>query len=212
MLNKLGNINFYMITDSNFTKNGIISDVDNALRAGCNIVQYREKNKSVGDMIREAKQLKKLCFGKAIFLINDRIDIALAVDADGVHIGQEDMNFEIVKKLLGNDKIIGLTVHNLEEALYAEKLGLDYIGLAPIFETDTKLDAHKPCGIEMIKRVRKAVNLPIVAVGGINRENIKEVIWAGADSVVSIRAILNSDDTYCEIKDFIRIIGECKSR
>ena len=211
MLNKLGNIDFYMISDSNFTKNGVISDVKDALRAGCRIVQYREKNKSVKEMIREAKQLKKLCFNKATFLINDRIDVALAVDADGVHIGQEDMDFEIVKRLLGEDKIIGQTVHDSEEAFEAEKLGLDYIGVAPIFKTDTKIDANKPCGIEMIKRIRKKVNLPIVAVGGIDKKNVKDVILAGADSAVSIKAVLTSDDIYNEIKDFIRIIGECKS-
>jgi thiamine-phosphate pyrophosphorylase len=211
MLNKLENIDFYMITDSNFTKNGVISDVKNALRAGCRIVQYREKNKSVKDMIREAEQLKKLCFKKALFLINDRIDVALAVDADGVHIGQEDMDFEIVKRLLGEDKIIGQTVHNPEEAFKAERLGLDYIGVAPIFKTDTKIDANKPCGIEMLKRIRKKVNLPIVAVGGIDKKNVKNVVLSGADSIVSIKAVLNSDDIYNEIKDFIRIIGECKS-
>ena len=127
-----------MVTDSTLSKNGIISDVENALRAGCNILQYREKHKSTKDMIIEAKHVKQICEGKATFLINDRIDVALAVDADGVHIGKEDMPFKTVRLLLGKDKIIGLTVHNLEEAFEAEKLGVDYIGLAPIFKTDTK--------------------------------------------------------------------------
>jgi thiamine-phosphate pyrophosphorylase len=201
-----------MVTDSTLSKNGIISDVENALRAGCNIFQYREKHKSTRDMIKEAKRLKKICQGKATFLINDRIDVALAVDADGVHIGKEDMPFETVRLLLGNDKIIGLTVHNLEEAFEAEKLGVDYIGLAPIFKTDTKKDAQKPCGIEVIKKIKKEVNLPVVAVGGIDKKNVKEVIKAGADSVVSIKAVLISNDVYSEISDFIRIIKECKSR
>ena len=129
-----------MVTDSTLSKNGIISDVENALRAGCNILQYREKHKSTKDMIIEAKHVKQICEGKATFLINDRIDVALAVDADGVHIGKEDMPFETVRLLLGKDKIIGLTVHNLEEAFEAEKLEVDYIGLAPIFKTDTKQD------------------------------------------------------------------------
>ena len=212
MSNKLDNIDFYMVTDSSLSKNGIISDVENALRAGCKIVQYREKYKSTREMIKEAKHLKQICDGRATFLINDRVDIALAVDADGVHIGKEDMPFETVKTLLGKDKIIGQTVHNLEEAFEAVKLGVDYIGLAPIFKTDTKKDAHKPCGIKMIKKIRKEVNLPIVAVGGIDKENIKEVIEAGADSAVSIKAVLGSDDIYSEITDFIRIIKGCKSR
>ncbi len=212
MLNKLRNIDFYMVTDSNLTKNGIISDVETAIRAGCKLVQYRERNKSTSDMVNEALKLKQICSGKAIFLVNNRIDVALAVDADGVHIGQNDMDFQIVRKLLGKDKIIGLTVHNLEEALEAQSLGLDYIGLAPIFETNTKRDAHKPIGIDMVERIRKEVNLPMVAVGGINKANVKDVIRAGADSAVSIESVLITDDIYSEIRDFIRIIGECKSK
>jgi thiamine-phosphate pyrophosphorylase len=210
MLNKLENIDFYMITDSNLTKNGIDSDVSNAVDAGCKIVQYREKCKSTKDMIKEAKKLKKICNDKAFFLINDRIDVALAVDADGVHIGQDDMDIKSVRRILGNDKIIGLTVHNLEEALEAKKLGLDYIGVAPIFQTDTKKDTLKPCGVELIKKIREKVELPIVAVGGIDKQNLKDVICAGADSAVSINTVLASNDVYSEIKDFIRIIGECK--
>ena len=212
MSNKLDNIDFYMVTDSSLSKNGIISDVENALKAGCRIVQYREKQKSTRGMIKEAKHLKQICDGKASFIINDRVDVALAVDADGVHIGKEDMPFKTVKTLLGKNKIIGQTVHNLEEAFEAEKLGVDYIGLAPIFKTDTKKDAQKPCGIIMIKKIRKEVNLPIVAVGGIVKDNIEDVIKAGADSVVSIKAVLGSDDIHSEITDFIRIIKECKLR
>jgi thiamine-phosphate pyrophosphorylase len=201
-----------MITDSNLSKNGIISDVKDAVKAGCKIVQYREKNKSTKDMIKEAKELKQLCNGKAIFLINDKIDVSLAIDADGVHIGQKDMDFKIARRLLGDNKIIGLTVHNIEEALEAEKLGLDYIGVAPIFKTDTKKDALEPCGVEMISKIREKVNLPIVAVGGIDKSNIKNVIKAGADSAASIESILGSNDIYSEIKDFIKIIEECKLR
>jgi thiamine-phosphate pyrophosphorylase len=210
MLNKLEDIDFYMITDSNLTKNGIVSDVSNAVKAGCKIVQYREKGKSTKDMIDEAKNLKKICNDKAIFLINDRIDVALAVDADGVHVGQDDIDITTARRLLGDDKIIGLTVHNLEEAFKAERLGFDYIGVAPIFKTDTKKDALEPCGIEMIKTIRNKVNIPIVAVGGINKQNLKGVICAGADSAVSINAVLASNDVYHEINDFIKIIGECK--
>ena len=118
-MNNLENIDFYFITDSELSKNGIFSDVENALNTGCKIVQYREKNKSTKDMIEEGNKLRELCDGRAIFLINDRIDIALAVNADGVHIGQKDMSYNFSKKLLGKNKIIGLTVHNLAEALEA---------------------------------------------------------------------------------------------
>jgi thiamine-phosphate pyrophosphorylase len=211
-LNNLKNIDFYFITDSELSKNEIFSDVENAIKAGCKIIQYREKNKRTKDMIKEARKLKEICNGKAIFLIDDKIDIALAVDADGVHLGQDDMPYHCAKELLGNSKIIGLTVHNLEEALEAESLGVDYIGLAPIFKTGTKEDTRDPIGPKMIEIVREKVKIPIVAVGGIKRENIKDVIKAGADSIVSIYAILKADSIYEEVSEFIRIIKESKSK
>ena len=211
-LSKLDDIDFYFVTDSELSKESIFSDVKNALNAGCKIIQYREKKKSTKEMIEEAKQLKKICNGKAIFLINDRVDIALAVNADGVHIGQDDISFEVARMLLGEEKIIGLTVHDLDEAINAEKLGVNYIGLAPIFKTDTKEDARDPIGTKMIEIVKKNVGLPIVAVGGINKNNLKKVMKAGADSVVSIYAVLNTNDVYKEISEFIKIIKECKSK
>jgi thiamine-phosphate pyrophosphorylase len=211
-LNNLKDIDFYFITDSELSKNGIFSDVENAIKAGCRIIQYREKNKSTKEMIEDGNQLRKICNGRAVLLIDDRIDIALAIDADGVHIGQEDMPYHSVKKLLGKDKIIGLTVHNLEEALEAERLGVNYIGLAPIFKTGTKEDARNPIGPEMIRLVKEKVKLPLVAVGGIKRENIKDVIEAGADSIVSIYAILKADSLYDEVSEFIKIIKESKSK
>ena len=210
-MNNLEDVDFYLVTDSDSSKNGIFSDVENALKAGCKIVQYREKNKSTKDMIEEVRQLKEICEGKAILLVNDRVDVALAVGADGVHIGQEDIPYETARLLLGMNKIIGLTVHNLEEAIEAEKLGVNYIGLAPIFKTDTKEDAREPIDTKMIETVRKNVSLPIVAVGGINKHNVKDVIDSGADSVVSIYAVLNSDNVYNEVSEFAKIIKEAKN-
>jgi thiamine-phosphate pyrophosphorylase len=209
---KFDDIDFYFVTDSELSQDEIFNDVENALKAGCKVVQYREKNKSTKEMIDEAKKLKQICNEKAIFLINDRVDVALAVNADGVHIGQEDIPFQTARLLLGKDKIIGLSVHNLEEAIEAEKLGVDYIGLAPIFKTGTKEDARNPIGTMMIEVVKKNVNLPIVVVGGINKKNVKKVIESGADSIVSIYAVLNSNDVFKEIKEFIDIIRGCKTK
>ena len=209
---KLNEIDYYLITDSKLSKKGILSDVENALKAGCKIVQYREKNKCTRDMVEEAKYIKKKCGKKAIFLVNDRLDVALAVDANGIHIGQDDIPFKIAREILGNKKIIGLTVHNLEEAVNAERVGADYLGLSPIYKTDTKNDAGEACGIEMIKKVSRAVDLPIVAIGGINKENIEQVIKAGAVSAVAISAVLNSDDVYKEVCYFNKIIKENKSK
>jgi len=208
---RFNDFDFYFITDSNLSKKGIFSDVDNALKAGCKIIQYREKNKDFNTMIDEAKSLKKKCKNKAIFLINDYLDIALAVDADGIHIGKTDVSFKDVKKLLGNKKIIGISVDNIEEAKAAEFAGADYVGLGPIFQTTTKKDAGKIIGIEMLKNVRKNIIIPIVAIGGISKKNVADVIKNGADAAAAISAVVNSDDVYREVNDFIRIIRECKS-
>ncbi len=209
---RLNNIDFYFVTDSGLSKNGTLSDVENAVKAGCKIVQYREKIKSTNEMIEEAEQIKRLCKNRAIFLVNDRVDVALAVDADGVHIGQDDMPFRITRKLLGDEKIIGLTVHNVEESVEAENIGADYIGLSPIFETATKEDAGRGCGISMIEKVKKCIKLPIAAIGGINKENTGEVIASGADSAVAISAVVCKDDVYSEVVDFIKIINENKQK
>jgi len=137
------------------------------------------------------------------------VDICLAVDADGVHLGQDDMPYETARKLLGN-KIIGLTVHNVKEAVEAEKKGADYIGVSPIFETTTKKDAGRAAGVRLIEGVKKKVKQPIVAIGGINKGNVAEAIKAGADSAAAISAIVTKEDVKKEVLDFIMIIKENK--
>ena len=206
----LKHLNFYLITYSSLSKKGIISDVENAIKAGCKIVQYREKKKNTKEMISEAKRLEEICRGKAIFLINDRIDIAIAVNADGVHLGQEDIPVDIARSIIGNEKIIGLTVHNVNEAIIAKEQSVDYIGLAPIFNTDTKKDSKAPCGINMIKEIKNSVDLPIIAVGGINQNNVTDVVINGADGIAVVSAVLDSDDVYNSVKNFINKIEEVK--
>jgi thiamine-phosphate pyrophosphorylase len=202
----LSKINLYLVTDSGLSKKGTLSDVSKAVEAGCRIVQYREKDRSTKEMVKEAFLIKEICEGKAIFLVNDRIDVAMAVDADGVHIGQDDMPIAIARQLLGNDKIIGLTVHNLREALEAEQDGADYVGLSPIFDTSTKKDAGEGIGPESIRGVKNALNIPIVAIGGINKQNCMSVVREGADSLVAISAIVCSDDVNKKTKYFIDMI------
>lgn len=204
---ELKSTDFYFITDSGLSKKGILSDVSEAIKAGCKIIQYREKNKARNEIMQEALQIKNMCDkNNAIFLVNDDVKLALDAGADGVHLGQEDAEYSAARKLLGN-KIIGLTVHNVREAVEAERIGADYIGLSPIFKTSTKKDAGNPCGTKMIKKVRQKTKLPIVAVGGITKQNVAGVIKAGADSAVAISAVL-SDDVRKEVADFIRIINE----
>ncbi|MEK6891998.1 MAG: thiamine phosphate synthase, partial [Nanoarchaeota archaeon] len=178
---KLKDFGLYFITDSKLTKKTVIDDVKSAIKSGVKIIQYREKEAPIKQMLEKAKEIKKLCQkNSVIFLVNDRIDIALAADADGVHLGQGDARYETARKLLGKNKIIGLTAHNVKESVEAEKLGADYIGLSPIFSTSTKADAGKACGTEMITQVKKYVKIPIVAIGGINESNIGQVLKAGA--------------------------------
>ncbi len=202
----LNEIDFYLVTDSGLSKKGTLSDVKESVEAGCKIIQYREKNRSTKEMVNEASEIKRICSGRAIFLVNDRIDVALAVDADGVHIGQDDMPIETARKILGADKIIGLTVHNVDEAIEAENSGADYVGLGSIFDTSTKKDAGEGIGPARIRDVKNAITVPVVAIGGINKENCMSVVENGADSFVAISAVVCSDDVKRETREFVEII------
>jgi thiamine-phosphate pyrophosphorylase len=206
---KIKNIDLYFITDSRLTKKTVLEDVGSALKAGVKIIQYREKDKNTHDMIIEAEEIKKLCKKSgALIIINDRVDVALAADADGIHLGNEDMDYITARRMLGRDKIIGLTVHNIEEALEAESKGADYIGISPVFETLTKPDAGMPAGIKFVREVKDRIKIPLVAIGGINRSNIKNVLEAGAKSVAIISAIVTSPDVEKECREFRKIILE----
>ncbi len=131
-------------------------------------------------LFEEAMTIKRLILrNKALFIINDYVDIAYIVDADGVHLGQDDMPLREARKILGKDKIIGISTHTLKQAIDAEDDGADYIGYGPIFYTNTK-DAGRPTGISSLRRIRKHVSIPIVAIGGITIDNVREVLGAGA--------------------------------
>jgi thiamine-phosphate pyrophosphorylase len=195
---------FYFITDSKLSKNGIVQDVKDAIAGGARIIQYREKYKDNWSMIHESKELKKICEGKAIFIINDRLDICLAVDADGVHLGQDDL-IETARSRL-REKIMGITVHNLEEAKAAEDKGADYLGVSPIFHTDTKGDAGPAAGLELVGEIKANCSLPIVAIGGIRLDNAKSVLGAGADTVCAMSATIG-DKTEESVRAFSKLIG-----
>lgn len=197
---------FYFITDSNLSRQGVLGDVWEALAGGATTIQYREKNLDTGPMIEEAREIKGLCKGRAILIINDRVDVALAIDADGVHIGQSDMPYHIARSLLGDDKIIGVTVHNLDEALAAESGGADYLGVSPIFSTATKDDAGPAAGLGLIREVKKRCALPIIAIGGITRDNAKDVINAGADMVCAISSTVATADVGGNVARFCKLV------
>lgn len=175
------------------------------LRAGIRWIQYREKNKPRRDIYNEAALLRKLTAEfKASFIVNDHADIALAVNADGVHLGQEDLPLKEARKILGKTKIIGISTHSIEQAIEAEAGGADYVGFGPVFHTKTK-DAGKPKGIQMLKEVKKHVKIPVIAIGGITSENLQSVLDSGADAVAVASAILRGNISD-NISGFLKIL------
>jgi len=176
------------------------------LKAGVKWVQYREKEKSRREIYEEAIILRKLTRGfNAVLIVNDYVDIALTADADGVHLGQGDLPLREARKILGRSRIIGISTHSLDQAEEAEGEGADYIGFGPVFHTATK-DAGEPKGIDVLKDVKSHVRIPVVAIGGINLENLESVLNTGVDAVAIASAIL-SGDVMENATGFMDIIG-----
>jgi len=201
---------FYFITDAGSSRRGNIDDTRNAVCAGACVVQLREKYAALRQMYAQARLLKQICFrvkaARPLFLINDRVDIALAVDADGVHLGQEDMPVSRARRLLGPRKIIGLSTGTLEEAERAVQESIDYIAVGPVFATAIKPEAVA-VGLDLVARVRHMTRLPLVAIGGITVANAPSVIAAGADAVCALRAVCGSDKVRSRVDEF-RVLFE----
>jgi thiamine-phosphate pyrophosphorylase len=180
-----------------------------ALQGGATCIQLREKDASTRDFVEEAQRIKAVMAPfRASLIINDRIDVALAVGADGVHIGQQDMPCEIARKLMGPRALIGLSVETWEDVERAATLDADYLGVSPVFETPTKTDTKGHWGLEGLRRIKTATRLPLVAIGGLNTANAADVILAGADSIAVISAICAADDPYQAARELSAIIGE----
>jgi thiamine-phosphate pyrophosphorylase len=192
---------YYFITDKTLSIHGNEADVRSAAAAGVRIIQYREKNASSRRLLEEARALKKLCAG-SLFIVNDRLDIALAVEADGVHLGNDDLPPAVARRLLGPDKIIGVSVRTLEEAAAARENGADYLGVAPVFPTATKADAGAACGPAVIARIKNEIGLPVAAIGGITLANAPEVIAAGADMICAISAVVAAAEPSAAMRRF----------
>lgn len=188
-------LSVYLVTDTEMCPRENLLDVcEKAVQGGATLIQLREKNISSRLFYEEAVALKRLCLRLNVpLLINDRLDIALAAGADGVHIGQSDIPIEAVRRLLGNDSIIGVSAGSVEEAVTAEKQGADYLGVGAVFPTATKDDAEN-VGIDMLKEVRSNVKIPIVGIGGINPGNIEKLNGTGIDGVAVVSCIMASAD------------------
>lgn len=185
----------YLVTDEKACKGkDFYESVEASIRGGAKIVQLREKNMDTRDFFKRALKLKEICHKHGVdFVINDRLDIAIAVDADGVHLGQSDMPIQKAKEILGHKKIIGISAKNMEEALEAQKYGADYIGVGAIFATDTKKDSGL-IDLETLKDMTDQINIPVLAIGGIGLGKLGYLKDTGIDGICVISDILGSDD------------------
>lgn len=185
----------YLVTDDRQDLETLVRVVEAAIRGGVSIIQIREKHGDVRAFIQRAQAVKDLLKESNIpLIINDRVDVALAVDADGLHLGQSDMPARLARELLGPDKIIGLSVENEQQLHEACDLPVDYIGLSAIFPTETKQDTQRFWGLEGISWARQHYAKPIVAIGGLNKDNIQTVVQAGADGVALVSAICSAEN------------------
>lgn len=165
-----------------------------AVRGGADVIQWRDKQATDREFLETARRLKeRVQKSGALFVVNDRVAVAMAVQADGVHVGHEDLPVPEVRALVGNSMLIGRSTHSLQEALEAESQGADYLGVGPVFATPTK-PGYPPVGLELVKQVREKIRIPWVAIGGIDLENVGLVSSAGAARVAVVRAVAAASD------------------
>lgn len=198
----------YVVTDSDLSRGRSDAEVARlAYEGGADVVQLRMKHADGAEMLEQARIIRgyadEMC---KLFIVNDRVDVAMASGADGVHLGQTDLPLEEARRLMGDDAIIGVSVDNVAQAIAAEEGGADYIGVGAIFKTSTKPDAQQGVGLGAIFEARQAVDIPVVAIGGINRGNIQDVIRAGADAAAVVSAVVAQEDVKAaahELRDLI---------
>ncbi len=186
----------YLVTDRTLSKGRSNRQIVEAVVAGgVTCVQLREKHCGTREFIQEAQALQPLLRDHHIpLIINDRLDVALAVEADGVHLGQSDMPIGMARNIAGSALIIGISAESTDDALRAEQEGADYIGISPVFATPTKTDTAAPLGLEGVNKIRELVTIPLVGIGGLNQHNAASVIAAGADGVAVVSAIVSAAD------------------
>ena len=178
--------------------------VSAAVRGGVTCVQLREKALSTRAFLAEARAVAAVLKSTGVpLIINDRIDVALAVRADGVHLGQTDMPIADARPIVGSEMIVGVSVESVEDARTAEAEGADYVSVSPVYATPTKTDTVAPLGVEGVAAVRAAVSVPMVAIGGLNRETCEAIVRAGADGVAVVSAIVSADDPEAAARDLV---------
>ncbi len=202
-------LSLYLVTDRRLSQGRSLEYiVSEAIKGGVTMVQLREKDCSSLEFYEQAIKLKQiLTTHKIPLIINDRLDIALACNADGIHIGQSDIPYKVARNILGYEKIIGLSVENMEQVLLSNDLDVDYIGISPVFSTPTKTDTAPPFGIDGIREVKKICRHQTVAIGGIHLDNAKEIYQAGANGIAVVSEIMSAKDP-CEAS--IKLKAELK--
>ena len=199
----------YAVTDRHWLNGRTLVDVvKESLDGGVTMIQLREKSLDEGKFLEEAKELQALCRERHVpFIVNDNVDIAKAMDADGVHVGQDDMAALDVRAKLGPDKLIGVSAHTVEEALLAEKQGADYLGVGAVFPTSSKSDVGE-MSYETLKAICEAVSIPVVAIGGISGENVGKLAGSGICGVAVISAIYAAKDVKAAAADLKATVEE----
>lgn len=199
----------YGVTDrGNLHGKTLLLQVEESLKGGVTLVQLREKHLSFEEFLEEAKEMKELCHKYGVpLLINDNVEICIESGADGVHVGQKDMEAGAVREKLGKDKIIGVSARTVEQAMAAQIAGADYLGVGAVFSTSTKEDA-KPLDHEILKAITKAVDIPVVAIGGISSENVSQLKGTGIDGVAVVSAIYGKENPKEAAENLKRLVSE----
>lgn len=202
----------YLVTDRGLSRGrSTLEILQGAVRGGVTCVQLREKNCPTRDFIEQADSIKAYLRAHDIpLIINDRLDVAQAVGADGVHLGQSDMPLNVAREILKDSMIIGISAESLGDAIEAEKGGADYIGVSPIYATPTKTDTAPPLGLEGLREIRNAVRIPLVGIGGLTKDNAGEVIKHGADGVAIVSAIVSADDPELATKELLKTVTQAR--
>ena len=199
----------YAVTDRYWTgRQPLMEQAEDALRGGVTCLQLREKELSDGDFLAEALEMKELCRKYNVpFIINDNVDVAIRCGADGIHVGQSDMEAGNVRALIGEDMILGVSAQTVEQALAAQAAGADYLGVGAVFSTSTKLDADS-VSHETLSEICRAVNIPVTAIGGITKENIMELAGTGIDGVALVSAIFAAEDIEKECRELRKLSSD----
>jgi thiamine-phosphate pyrophosphorylase len=207
-------LDLYVITDEELSWGYSHAEIARrAVEGGADVIQLREKRHTGEDIVRNARYIRELTKNAgALFIVNDRLDLALACGADGVHLGQGDMPPQIARQLCPPGFIIGVSAGTVEEAVKAVEDGADYVGLGPICSTGSKKDAGPVCGFEIIEQVKMRISVPVVAIGGLGPDNVKNVIEAGADGIAVISAVVGQEDIARAARRLKELIDEAKHR